>query len=267
MKHRVQRTRQAPTRIRQNNRGTSTQYCHWLQLFIVLLISLIVLSLCQGCSPLRINSSVYSWPMTEVESSLQTTSISVVSVTADVVTVTYSSLPGNQPNTYNNFVAIWEATAIPWQAEPLRRLTIPGNGQMGSIAIDGVMITDNAYIVGYGVGPDIANICVSASIGAISNGLEPPANVKIDLLEVNPGFVRFRYETLAGYLPHTCNNWVGLWPGYVSPYNAPQFMGQADIPLDSTVGELTIRNVKISPGIPYTLIYFVGTEKKTQLRC
>lgn len=250
-----------------NDRGTSAQYRHWLRLFIVLLISLTVLSLSQGCSPICINSSGGSWPMAVVESNLQTTSVSVVNVTADVVTVAYFGLPGNQPNTYNNFVAIWEATAIPWQAEPLRRITIPGNGQMGNIAIDEAMITDNAYIVGYGVGPDIANICASAPIGAISKELEPSANVRIDLLEVNPGFIRFRYETLAGYLPHTYNNWIGLWPGYVSPYNAPQFMAQAAIPLDSTVGELCIRNIKISPGIPYTLIYFVGTEKKTPLRC
>ncbi len=64
-----------------------------------------------------------------------------------------------------------------------------------------------------------------------------------------------------GYLPHSYNNWVGLWKGYASPYNAPKPLGLVEIPTDASQGSVGINDVAIGVETTYTLIYFAGPHQ------
>jgi hypothetical protein len=191
---------------------------------------------------------------------LQTFGVSIKNFTADTVFVAYQGLPGNQPHCYQNFVAIWEATVIPWTVKPLTQMTIPEDRESGDVVIDRLTITKSSYIVGYGVGSEITTICASAQLHA--GGLRAaPTFVQIGLNHVGTDSISINYQTLPGYLPHSYKNWIGLWQGYASPYDAPEPLAKACIPTDSSEGNLGINDVPMGINTTYTLIYFVGPER------
>jgi hypothetical protein len=188
---------------------------------------------------------------------LQTCSVEINDFTAETVTVTYNGLPGNQPAIYKNYVAIWEATVVPWGVLPIQKTNITQNLQSGTITLTGLTITKNSYIVGYSVGSSDTDICASAVLHA--GGLRAaPMNVQMGIAYVGTNSVSVNYQTLAGYLPMKYKNWIGLWKGYAYPYNASEPLGKIAITSDSSEGTTAINNVSMGIDSTYTLIYFVG---------
>lgn len=188
---------------------------------------------------------------------LRTTTLGIENYTGDTVTARYVGLPANQPHSYGNFVAIWEDSVIPWTVAPIASKPIPQDRPTGTVTLMGLTITRSTYIVGYGVGPGTPTICGSAVLSA--GGLRmAPMSVQMNLTYVGTDSVIIRYETLNGYLPATNHNWIGLWRGYVSPYNAPALVGSVAIPDDVTTGSVAIDGVELAINSPYTLIYFMG---------
>jgi len=185
--------------------------------------------------------------------------VSVTYVDGETVIVGYSGLPGNQPKTYKNFVAIWENSVIPWTAPPLATVLIEQNSPQGTAVFENLTITRNAYVVGYAVGPDVTNICCSSLIAA-GGLLAAPTQVSISLNYVGTDMISIYYQTLAGYLPQQYNNWIGLWKGYASPYNASAPQGTVIINSDASDGTVNMNNVQLEANANYTLIYFVGKE-------
>ncbi|OMP75666.1 hypothetical protein BW716_29070 [[Flexibacter] sp. ATCC 35208] len=190
---------------------------------------------------------------------LDTCSVTIPYFDGDTVTVNYKGLPGNQPETYKNFVAIWEASIIPWTVPPLAQLSIEQNYEQGTLTIGGLTITRSAYIVGYGVGPDISNICCSSIISA-GGYLAAPTQVAISLNYLGINSLSIHYQTLAGYQPMQYNNWIGLWKGYASPYNADAPIATVNINSNANEGTIGMNNVPLGINSNYTLIYFMGKE-------
>jgi hypothetical protein len=193
---------------------------------------------------------------------LDTCSVSIPYADADTVTASYVGLPGNQPLTYKNFVAIWEASMIPWAVSPLAKMFIEQNAEQGTIVINGLTITRNSYIVGYGVGPDITNICCSSVISA-GGLLGAPTQVSISLEYLGTNSLSIHYQTLAGYLPQQYNNWIGLWKGYASPYNPGTPVSTVMLNNNSSEGSIGMNNVSLGINSNYTLIYFMGKDLST----
>src|SRR5260221_1351462 len=95
---------------------------------------------------------------------LSQVSISIPSITPATVMVSFTSLPGNMPKTNQNFVAIWESTIIPWPIKPLAVQQVPLDQEQGSVVMSGLSFQSKPYIIGYGVGPLITDICASAIV-------------------------------------------------------------------------------------------------------
>ncbi len=192
---------------------------------------------------------------------LQSCRIKIESYTGDTLSVAYRGLPGNQSFTYGNFVAVWESTVIPWSTPPLATQPISSNSPSGTAEIGGLTITKNSYIVGYAVGPETAATCASAilNVGGLTAA---PSSVEIGLNNVGTHSISVSYRALSGYLPQANGNWVGLWRGHVSPYNAPETpLAEVAIPTNSTEGNLPINGVPIAIKSTYTLIYFIGKSR------
>ncbi|NNA55330.1 MULTISPECIES: hypothetical protein [Pseudomonas] len=188
---------------------------------------------------------------------LLVTQLNVVHFTSETVTVRYDSLPANRPLSNENFVAIWASSVIPWQAEPLARITIPQNSESGTVVLSGVSIGRLSYVLGYGTGPNVSNIAASALISA--SGPEPaPHYIQIAISNVTTNTLSVNYQTLNGYLPHTYGNWVGLWRGYMSPYNPTAPLAKLDIPDDATEGTVAFNGLDLAVNGTYTLAYFTG---------
>jgi hypothetical protein len=189
-------------------------------------------------------------------------SVAIIDVTPDSVSISYAGLPANQPQTYQNFLAIWEASMIPWTVEPLKKEFITSNNQQGSFGIDGLTITRTSYIVGYGVGPSITTICASALL-AMGGLAAAPTSISIALTSIGANSLTVSYRTLAGYLPQQYGNWIGLWRGYASPYNPAPLLARASVESMATEGDVVFNDVPLARDANYTLIYFVGAELTT----
>lgn len=195
-------------------------------------------------------------------SELYTCSVIIKGYSADLIDIKYTSLPANQPKENQNFVAVWNASMIPWNSTPMRQEKVPQNSEEGTMSIDGLLITKTSYVVGYSVGPDVGNICCSAVISAGGLSL-PPSFIAISLENLGTTSVAIHYQTLAGYRPLLYGNWVGIWKGYVLPYNAPSPLRSAPISTDSSEGSVALNNVPIAVDSVYTVIYFTGKSYTT----
>lgn len=198
---------------------------------------------------------------------LGTTNLDIVTITvdnftADTVSLRYSGLPGNLPDTYRNFVAIWNQTIIPWGQEPIQKQGISGNAQTGTIVMTDLVISASSYTIGYACGPDYTNISASTILSA--GGLRSaPTSIAIGLNAVGSNSVSINYRTLVGYRPKTYKNRVGIWKGYYSPFNSIEPLGSTEIGSDSSEGNVAINNIMLGINSVYTLVYFTGKEDTT----
>ncbi len=192
--------------------------------------------------------------------SLQTCVVTIENFTAYTVSLKYNTLSGNQPMAYLNSVMIWEASVIPWTVPPIASEPIPQNGQSGTFVMSGFTITSNEYIIGYAVGDLRTDICAVAQIAA--GGLRTPADsVYISIAKIEAKKLIVNYYTLPGYLPKSYGNWVGIWEGYSSPFNAPKPLATVNVSTDSNQGTVTFEKLKLAPDSVYTLVYFMGADQ------
>ncbi|WP_344586408.1 hypothetical protein [Actinomadura vinacea] len=150
---------------------------------------------------------------------------------------------------------------IPWTVKPLVRVRLAQNVESGLETISGLEVTRSAYTVAYCTGPDVTDACASAVLAA-GGVAEAPTSVSIAVDEIGAHSLSIHYRTLYGYLPQTYRNWVGLWPGLASPYNAPAPMARA-VPTDASEGRLKLDGLDLAADTTYTLIYFMDESQTT----
>ena len=182
--------------------------------------------------------------------------LTLQAVTSATVTISYETLPGNQPGLYGNFLAIWQSTVIPWSAPPLKRQDLPSGGQSGATTLSGIAIQQKPYIVGYGVGADVTTIAASLSLHPDQDPVVLATTIEIPAL--TPDSLVVHYRTLPGYRPLTAGNWVGLWQGQVSPFYAGDPIARAAPDDDSPEGYIAMNGLILTFATTYTLVYFAG---------
>ncbi|SHN33695.1 hypothetical protein [Chitinophaga sp. CF418] len=203
----------------------------------------------------------------------QTTTLTISNVSADEIDVDYETMPGNQPNTYGNFLAIWQnPNSVPWNTEPLQPIFyIQTNTPSGSAAFTGLNINSNSYIIGYSAGPVLTgggnvqkygNICATASIPKQSEGgpgvISTPT---ISSINIGTTSVSFQFDLPDGILPLSNGAWAGLWRGANPSFYtvAPQYF--TPISLDFSSGRVAFNNASIGRGLTYTIGLFMSGYK------
>ncbi|MCP3140385.1 hypothetical protein [Pyxidicoccus xibeiensis] len=218
----------------------------------------------KGARDVQLHVEVAS-PSLEVGADAQvwTCALTITGSSGTTVDVSYVGPPGNQPHTFQNFVALWRASVVPWGVVPEARLTVPTDGETGSLVLMDVSITRAEYTTAYAVGPEVDDICASALLEA-DGSAGPVDAVTAKIVSLGADSLTVRYHTLDGYLPATAGNWLGLWRGRVSPYHAPaEALARVPIPQDVTDGDVDINGVKLEPDFPHTLIYFMDKDLKS----
>lgn len=193
---------------------------------------------------------------------LDQTTIGVMSYGGDYVSASYWSLPANQPKTYGNTVSLWNSSVVPWGVPPLQQAQLSSNQQNGTETLTDITVSATTYVLGYATGPALSTVCASVILdaGGLATGGD---SVNIGVASVGTTSLTIRYHVLYGYLPQTYGNWVGLWKGYVSPYNCPAPLGTALVP-DVTDGTVTIRDVAIGIQTTYTVGYFMANPDQNR---
>lgn len=212
------------------------------------------------------------------------TQIRIDYVTADVIGVSYNTLAGNMPNTYGNFVAIWQNhNSIPWNQEPLKTQPIATNTQAGSLAfLDLPPITNNSYIIGYAVGPvksdalKFGNVCSTAFVPASSDSGETVYQYfqsSLVLQHIGSTSLAIQFNLPDGYQAATNKSWLGLWRASVPSYHNPP-LHATPITQDSSFGTAAFNNISLGRGITYAVALFMSgwagqgqLNKQTAMAC
>lgn len=169
----------------------------------------------------------------------------------------YQSLSGNLPNTYGNAVALWNSLLPNLSTSPLKTALVTTDDQIGEVFIDyGLSLTN--YSVTYQLGSSTHTICAMAQIRQGSAAASLPMFVSIQIQSITTSTVSVLYSTLPGYQPSKYGNWIGMWPGFALPYDAPPPWKQAKVDSPYSQGRVTLDFENVTPD--YTLVYFTGPE-------
>ncbi|HEV7475388.1 MAG TPA: hypothetical protein VGN90_15150 [Pyrinomonadaceae bacterium] len=189
------------------------------------------------------------------------TSVRVAAIRGDSVVLTYSSLPGNDPGSYGNFVAVWEDAVIPYSKPPLQKISIQGNARRGSVAVGNLKPETSEYIFGYAVGPQVADVCSYAYIDP--NDPSREFSAALIILVVTPDTVALRYSFPSGFDPAQNGASVALWRGATGSYRQPP-IAQKAITANASTGDVAMSNVQILFGETYTAA-LLASRSRTSL--
>jgi hypothetical protein len=177
------------------------------------------------------------------------TSVRIAAISGDDVILTYSSLPGNDPSSYGNFVAVWEDAVIPYSKPPLQKISIKSNARRGSLVVGNLIPHTNEYIFGYAVGPEVADVCSYVYIDPTEPSQQFSASLLI--LVVTPDTVALRYSFPSDFDPAQNGASVALWRGATGSYTQPP-IAQRAITDHASVGDVVMTDVQILSGATYT---------------
>jgi hypothetical protein len=209
----------------------------------------------------KIARPLRSLAVTAAPAAVSLTSITVPYVGPNAVSVDYTTLPGNTPKSYSNFLAIWESTIVPWKVPPMATQKIIGDTQQGSVSFSNLSIQSKAYIIGYAVGPEITDICATATVFAGGQtGSNSEFSTSIGIAHVDDDTIVVQYYCCLGYQPQPAKNWIGLWQGPASPFSSGPPIYQQPVTSSSATGTVVMNGVTLTFATQYTLVYFMGPD-------
>lgn len=196
----------------------------------------------------------------------QTTRVRTTHVGADLIGISYDGMPGNQPNDYQNYIALWPNDAsIPWNADPEQVQLIDSNRPSDDTVFHNLDVTNNSYIIGYAVGPKLSprkqlqgNICSFVTVPSIGSAVAPETfEPSLTMTHVGTNSVAARFNLPTGIQPQTNGAWVGIWRAARASYsNAPE--ASAAVIVDAGQGDCFINGVTIRRGQTYTMAFFTS---------
>ncbi|MER7542049.1 hypothetical protein [Actinomadura sp.] len=174
------------------------------------------------------------------------------------IEVEYVTLLANRPRSYENFFAIWESFVVPWGVKPEYRKPVESDVSAGTQNLK-INVTLEPYTIAYCTGPEVTDACTYVTLPP-ARAVTAPSSVTIAADEISLQKLVIGYRTLYGYLPRRYGNWVGLWRGLASPYNAPKPLARAK-PGNASEGNLVMDGLSLDPDSVHTLIYFMEKSR------
>lgn len=179
------------------------------------------------------------------------------------IIVQYQTLSYNQPNTYGNALALWQASQVPYGQAPLSMLPIATSSTSGSQFIPNQINNQVPYTVGFATNSDNLNT-VCSSLTFFPGRTDGVAFAT----QIHPAYIGstsmvIHYQTPVGNQPASNGNWVGLWQSSSPSYNGYSPLAKAMVDSDANTGTVAI-NIPFAIGATYAVAYFVG-ERSTDM--
>ncbi len=202
-------------------------------------------------------------PRVRQDSSVQRqTEITGHMVTGKIITICYSTMPGNNPLKNKNWVGIWQGSQILYDTPPLRKAYIPDTESNGDFAIDSLSIQKKEYIVGFGNGTNTSSISATLYFKADNKLFDPglPFFTKLEVLESGNNYLVVKFSTPLGNIPADYKNWIGVWNGQTFLHDGSNLIKRQNV--NSTISEdtIAINNLTLIRGVWYTITYGIGPE-------
>jgi hypothetical protein len=177
--------------------------------------------------------------------------------------IQYQTPPGNQPNSYGNMLALWQASQLPYGQAPLMTYPIQTNSSAGSYMFSEYLDPNQTYVVGYATSSDMTTVCSTITFyPGRTDGVAFSTQIHPEYIGSNTIAVSF--QTPPGNQPAANGNWVGLWRGSTARYDGTDMLAKTPVPLESNQGTVAINGVPLLRGATYTVAYFIG-EKNSDL--
>jgi hypothetical protein len=177
------------------------------------------------------------------------------------ITYCYETMPGNRPATYGDTVFLWATSEqrIPVEQPPLATQRAPNNEPGGCGTFDGLNPMNDSYLLGFGVGPEVRNVCATILVPAQTVGGAPTICLPgVQVTMWGSSGVGFQFHMPPGSQPEANGDWAGLWEGQgpsvlydVPPNWVTRIVGNAHSGTAFVEGTIV-------RGKEYTLGYFKG---------
>lgn len=198
-----------------------------------------------------------------VDTKLYTTRLNTQAITANNIVFGYSTIPGNLPNAYGNFVSVWQnVETIPFTIQPIIKQEVTSNTEQGSVVLN-FPVLNTSYLAAYSVGPTLekgqpfGNVCSTVYIPPAGSGSSILFSPSLRLDDVTGNAVAFNYSMPAGITPMDNGAWCGIWPSAIPSYHNPP---EKIIPVNSNSSQdsLVFEGYPIRIGYTYTIAYFMS---------
>lgn len=181
-------------------------------------------------------------------------------VSGKIVTLTYETLPGNDPNKNKNWVGIWQGNQVSYLTPPLRKAYISGTTSTGDFAFDSLSIQKKEYIIAYGSGSSATSIAATlyfkADIKTFEAGV--PFSTQVGILEKGNNYIVVNYKTPAGNMPSKHKNWIGIWAGQSFSSNGSNLIKRKNVNSIISVDAVAINDLNLTRNAWYTITYGTG---------
>lgn len=191
-----------------------------------------------------------------------TITVDITGVDGTSLNLSYTTMNGNQPNSFGNQVYLWQGGPdIPWNSPALESQAVTTNTTDGDMVFDGLDLTNMSYVVGYAVGPAISgtgkwtkypNVVASVFLPAAGEeGVEPfsPSLVK---KHIGTSSMSLAFKFLSGFNPQAAGAWAGVWVGSSPSYYNPHKWFSM-ISGSNSSGIVPFNNIQILRGTTYTV--------------
>jgi hypothetical protein len=145
------------------------------------------------------------------------TSFSIVGggVAGNQVTYDFATLPGNQPEQYQNTVFLWQtsAQAVPINTPPSSPPQQAATNQPDGSGIFNGLLSSEPYLLAYAVGGSVQNIACTIAIPASGSGELTSSQPSVEVTNVGSTSVTIQYSVPEGMQPQANGDWFGIWQG------------------------------------------------------
>ena len=175
------------------------------------------------------------------------------------VGVVYNTVPGNQPATNGNLVAIWQNAGIPYGQVPLQKQNISVNSPTGDQVFD-FPIQRLPYVVGYGTS-DTGTAWAGTLQFTPGQGVEGvPFVTQIDVQAVGNDSLLAVFNTPLGNNPGANGNWIGLWKGPQPTFDGTNRIKKVNVTVTTAQGSTQMSGLTLLMNTVYSLAYAVGPK-------
>jgi hypothetical protein len=175
------------------------------------------------------------------------------------VGVIYSTVPGNQPATNGNLVAIWQNEGIPWGQQPMQKQNITLNSPTGDQIFE-FPIQRLPYVVAYGTS-DTGTAWAGTLQFTPGQGVDgAPFVTQIDIQATGNDSVLAVFNTPMGNIPSSNGNWIGLWKGPQPTYDGSNRIKKVNVNVSTAQGGQSMSGLTLLMNTTYSLAYAVGPK-------
>jgi hypothetical protein len=193
----------------------------------------------------------------------QITELKASIVNAESIELSYSTLPGNRPKLYGNWLGIWQGAMIHRGQEPVWRFPMENDERAGRQILGDLQLQRKPYILGYANSESQGSLSATVQFvpGQTAEGTYGISfSTTLSLAAYNAHGLVVNYSTPQGNVPVENDNWIGLWDGDLASFSTDNLIKRVKVTQRSNRSSQAITDVILAYKSTYTVAY--GNSKE-----